>query len=66
MSKASSERLADGDYTADDWRRNDAFSRETTRQDWGEDWGAYDAAYQRAQQERQERERWALDTGEGR
>jgi hypothetical protein len=50
--KSESERLADGDYTAEDWRRNDAFSQETTREDWGEDWEAYEQAHQRVQDER--------------
>lgn len=63
MSKTDSERLADEDYTAADYTRNDphALPAATDPHTYGEySWDEYSEAYQRAQKEQQERERWSL------
>lgn len=63
MDQHSIDRAALGEWDRDAWERNDPYSQETTREDWGEDWGAYDAAWQRVQAERQ-KEGWALTCNE--
>ena len=66
MSKDSSERLADGDWTAEDWARNDPHAHPAAgdRQTYGEHTlDEYQQQWERDQAERQQRERWALQWG---